>query len=397
MDRDTKAERRDQKTALSQAAIVGTYTTSQGNLSDKTTLELQFEAIMGALDDAGIDRRELDGIAGGKSPSGSAATAYAGMWSELLGQPIRYADQVDAAAAGHSAHIVHAALAVSAGLADVVAVIGGSGRAGGTRQASVLQMASSHGEYDASWGSIVPSWFAMAAKRHMYEYGTTSDQLAKIAVATRSWATQNESAIMRAPLSVEDVMSSRMIAEPLHLLDCCLVNDGAGALIITSAERAADCRHAPVAVLGGAEEYSWRGYVSVEHDWLHSGAAYTGPKALAAAGLSPEEIDLIEIYDCFTITVLRMLEDLGFCKRGEGGPFIDDHEFGFGGNRPLNTHGGGLSWSHSFSGLAHAIEATRQLQGLSGNRQVEDAETAIVHSQGGPLALHSTAVLAKAR
>jgi acetyl-CoA acetyltransferase len=394
---ETRSERRDLRRALKQAAIVGTYTTPQGNLSDRSTLDLQYEAIMGALDDAGIDRRELDGIAGGRSPSGSAATAYAGMWSELLGQPIRYADTVDAAAAGHSAHIVHAALAVASGLADVVAVIGGSGRAGGSRQASVLQMAASHGEYDASWGSIVPSWFAMVAQRHMHEYGTTPEQLAQIAVGTRAWASLNESAIMRGPLTVDDVLNSRWIAEPLHLFDCCLVNDGAGALIITSRERAAGCRHAPVAILGGAEEYSFRGYVSIEHDWLRSGAAYTGPKSLAAAGLSPEEIDLVEVYDCFTITVLRTLEDLGFCKRGEGGSFIAGHTLGPGGDFPLNTHGGGLSWSHSFSGLAHAIEATRQLQGLSGNRQVSQPETAIVHSQGGPLALHSTAVLAKAR
>lgn len=387
----------DLREALSKAAIVGVYTTAQGDLPGRSTLDLQHEAVIGALENAGLDRRDLDGLAGGRSPTSSAATAYAGMWSELLGQPIRYADTADAAAAGHCAHIVHAALAVASGLADVVAVIGGSGRGGGSRQQSVLAMASAHGEYDTAWGSIVPAWFAMVAQRHMHEYGTTSEQLAQIAVSTRAWAAKNDAAIKRDQVTVQDVLDSRWIAQPLHLLDCCLVNDGAGALIITSAERARDCQQAPVSILGGAEEYSHRGYVSIEHDWLSSGAAYTGPRALEAAAMTTQDIDLVEIYDCFTITVLRELEDLGFCKKGEGGSFVADGHLGPGGSLPTNTHGGGLSWGHAFSGLAHAIEAVRQLTGQCGDRQIEGPETALVHSQGGPLAMHSTAILAKAR
>ncbi len=389
-------ERRDLRKALENAAIVGTYTTEQGDLPGRSTLDLQFESVVGALRDGGLDRHDMDGIAGGRSITASATNAYAGRWSELLGTPIRFADTVDAAAGGHSGHILHAALAVSSGLANVVAVIGGGSR-GGDRHAAVKRMASAHGEFDTSWGSIVPSWFAMVARRHMHEFGTTSEQLAAVSVATRAWASMNPDAIMRKPITIDDVVNSRMISDPLHLLDCCLVNDGAGALIVTSMERARDLCEQPISILGGAEEYSFRGYTGVGHDWMSSGAAHTGPTALAMAGLKHSDVDLLELYDCFTITVVRELEDLGFCKKGEGGAFVEDGKLGPGGSLPMNTHGGGLSWGHSFSGLAHAIEAVRQLQGRGGDRQVSGVETALVHSQGGPLALHGTVVLGKSR
>lgn len=380
---------------LARAAIVGVYTTEQGDLPHSSSDELLFEAIEGAVTDAGLTLDDVDGIAGGRSPTDSAATAFPAYWSELLGHPIRYYSTVDAAAAAHSANILHAALAVAAGLAETIVVIGGGSR-GGSRQANVEKMAYAHGEFDVSWGTLVPSWFALAARRHMHEFGTTSEQLAEIAVSTRAWAAMHPQAIMKKPITIEDVTGSRMISDPLHLLDCCLSNDGAGALVITSKARAADCRHKAVEVLGGAEDYTFQGYVNVGHDWLASGAVHTGRRTLEMAGLRHEELDLLEIYDCFTITVLRMLEDLGFCARGEGGPFVADGKLRPGGSHPLNTHGGGLSWGHNFSGLAHAIEAVRQLRGECGARQVAGARTALVHSQGGPLANHSTVILAAA-
>jgi acetyl-CoA acetyltransferase len=380
---------------LREAAIVGVYTTEQGDLSGRSSDSLLLEAIEGALADAGLSIDDVDGIAGGRSPTDSAATAFPGYWSELLGRPVRYYSTVDAAAAAHSANILHAALAVAAGLAETVVVVGGGSR-GGSREDSVRKMAYAHGEFDVSWGTLVPSWFALAARRHMHEFGTTSEQLAEIAVATRAWASMHPQAIMKKPLKIEDVLNSRMISDPLHLLDCCLSNDGAGALVVTSRARAADCRHKAVQVLGGAEDYTFQGYVNVGHDWLVSGAEHCGRQALGMADLTHQDIDLIEIYDCFTITVLRMIEDLGFCKRGEGGPFVADGKLRPGGSHPLNTHGGGLSWGHNFSGLAHAIEAVRQIRGECGMRQVPNARTALVHSQGGPLAMHSTVVLAGA-
>lgn len=380
------------RTLLRKAAIAGVYTTEQGDLPDRSSDELLLEAIEGAAQEAGLTLSDIDGIAGGRSPTDSAATAFPAFWSEMLGRPVRYFSTVDAAAAAHCGNILHAALAVASGIAENVVVIGGGSR-GGSRQASVEKMAYAHGEFDVSWGTLVPSWFALIAQRHMHEFGTTSEQLAEIAVATRQWAKMHPQAIMRETLTIDDVVNSRMISDPLHLLDCCLVNDGAGALLITRADRAADGPTKPVRILGGAEDYTFRGYVDVCHDWLESGASYTGPRALEMAGVKHSEIDVLEIYDCFTITVARMLEDLGFCGRGESGAFVQDGRLRPGGVLPTNTHGGGLSWGHSFSGLAHAIEAVRQLRGECGERQVQDAEISFVHSQGGPTAMHSSVVL----
>ncbi len=381
------------RSLLKGAAIVGVHTTEQGDLPNRSSDDLLLESIEGALADAGMTIDDVDGIAGGRSPTDSAATAFPAYWAEMLGRPIRYFSTVDAAAAAHSANILHAALAVAAGLAETIVVVGGGSR-GGSRQENVEKMAYAHGEFDVSWGTLVPSWFALAARRHMHEFGTTSEQLAEIAVATRAWAGMHPQAIMKKPITVADVVGSRMISDPLHLLDCCLSNDGAGALVITSKARAADCRKKPVQVLGGAEDYTFQGYVNVSHDWLVSGAVHAGKRSLEMADLKHDDIDLLEIYDCFTITVLRMLEDLGFCKRGEGGPWVADGKLRPGGSHPLNTHGGGLSWGHSFSGLAHGIEAVHQLRGECGERQVAGARTALVHSQGGPLAMHSTVILA---
>lgn len=375
------------------AAVAGVYTTRQAPQIEESTDELLLEALEGAAEDAGLTLDDIDGIAGGHSATSHASSAFPAHWSELLGHPVRYASTAQVAAAGHSANILHAALAVATGLANVVAVIGGGSR-GGSRQERVAEMAMRHGEFDTSLGTIVPSWFALVARRHMHEFGTTSEQLAEIAASTRQWASMHPQAIMREPITITDVVKSKMISEPLHLLDCCLVNDGAGVLLVTSTQRARDLRRKPVTVLGGAEEYSFRGYVDVTHDWLYSGARYTGPRTLELSGLDHDDIDVLEVYDCFTITVLRELEDLGFCAPGEGGEFVASGRLRPGGALPTNTHGGGLSWGHGFSGLAHAIEAVRQLRSECGERQVPDARTALVHSQGGPLAMHSTVAFA---
>ncbi|MCC7425303.1 MAG: hypothetical protein IT557_00205 [Alphaproteobacteria bacterium] len=385
----------DTRNFLRKVRIVGVYTTAQADMPDKTSDDLLFEAISGAAEDAGLTLDDIDGIAGGRSPTASNATGFPGYWSEMLGHSIRYHSNSDTAAAGHCANIMHGALAVAAGIADTVVVVGGGSR-GGSRAQKVANLAQAHGEFDASWGTLVPSWFAMVARRHMHVYGTTSEQLAQIAVSTRAWATMSPQAMKRDPITVADVVNSRMISDPLHLLDCCLTNDGAGALIITTADRAKDCAKKPIHILGGAEDYTFRGYVDVCHDWLASGATHTGRHALSMAGLTHKDINLLEIYDCFTITVLRELEDLGFCKLGEGGAFVQDGKLGPGGALPTNTHGGGLSWGHAFSGLAHAIEGVRQLRGECGQRQVKGASTALVHSQGGPVAMHSTVIISNA-
>ena len=188
---------------LQDAAIVGVHTTAQGDLPERSSDDLLLESIEGALADAGLTIDDLDGIAGGRSPTDSAATAFPGYWSELLGRPMRYYSTVDAAAAAHSANILHAALAVATGLAETIVVVGGGSR-GASREDSVRKMAYAHGEFDVSWGTLVPSWFALAARRHMHEYGTTAEQLAEIAVATRMWAAMHPQSIMKKPLTIAD-------------------------------------------------------------------------------------------------------------------------------------------------------------------------------------------------
>ena len=227
----------------------------------------------------------------------------------------------------------------------------------------------------------------------MHEFGTTSEQLAEIAVATRKWAAMNPKAFARGPLTIDDVLNAPMVCDPLRRFDCCLVTDGGGAVIVTTAERAKDLKKRPVEVLGFADSHSHMG-ISQMPDLVRTAAAITGPKALEMAGRSPSDIDVVQIYDSFTITVLLCLEDLGFCAKGEGGSFVSGQRTAPGGAFPLNTSGGGLSYCHpGMFGIFLIIEAVRQLLGECGERQVESAKTALVHGVGGVLSSHATLVL----
>jgi acetyl-CoA acetyltransferase len=231
--------------------------------------------------------------------------------------------------------------------------------------------------------------------RHMHDYGTTSEQLAEIAVATRKWAQMNPDAMMRDPLTVDDVLSSKMISDPLHLLDSCLVTDGAGAIVMTSAERARSLKKPAVHVRGYAESHThWT--IGSMPDLTLTTAADTGPRAMAMAGVKHDDIDVAEIYDSFTITVLLTLEALGFCKRGEGGEFVSGQRTAPGGAFPMNTNGGGLSYAHpGMYGIFLLIEAVRQLRGECGERQVPDARVALVNGTGGTLSSTATCVLTR--
>ncbi len=233
----------------------------------------------------------------------------------------------------------------------------------------------------------------MVAQRHMHEYGTTSQQLAEIAVTMRLHASMNPHAKYREPLTVEDVLASRVISSPLHLLDCCIISDGAGAVVVTSAERARDLKKRPAYLLGAGEtvRHSGRGV----RDYLEMAAAQSGRLAFERAGVSHGDIDLAMIYDSFTITVLLTLENLGFCRRGEGGAFVSGGRLRFDGALPVNTDGGGLSSNHpGMRGIFLVIEAVKQLRGECGPRQVRDCDVALVHGTGGTLGQrHSGATL----
>jgi acetyl-CoA acetyltransferase len=239
------------------------------------------------------------------------------------------------------------------------------------------------GEYEMPSGAVAPAQFyAPMARRHMEFYGTTSQQFGRIAVNTRDNALKNDNAIMKKPLTLEEHQSSRMISEPFRLFDCCLESDGGAAVVVSSTERARDLKQKPVTIMGVAEGHpDSPSAISQRPDLTTLGLAKAAPRAFAMAGVGPDDIDVAEIYDCFTYTVLCQLEDLGFCKKGEGGPFIDDGHIDPGGKLPINTHGGLLSQAHII-GLNHVVELVRQLRGQGGKAQVADAEVGLVTGYG---------------
>jgi acetyl-CoA acetyltransferase len=294
----------------------------------------------------------------------------------------------------------HAASAIVTGMCETVLIsMADCLRTGLSReQAMTLQSSTGHPQFEVPYGPTVPAYYALIACAHMDAYGTTPEQLAAVAVSTRRHAALNPNAQMREIISVEDVLSSRMIADPLHLLDCSLVSDGGAAVILTSAERATDFPHHPVYVLGVGEGHGYE-HISQARSLTTSAAVESGRRAFEMAGLGPSDVDVAEIYDCFTPVALIELEDLGFCKKGEAGAFVEDGETALDGSVPMNTHGGLLSHCHPGNpGSMFALtEAVTQLRHSAGARQVKNAEVALVHAQGGIMSSHATLILGRER
>ena len=373
-------------------AVAGVYEHPTRWAPDKTEAQIIAESARGALADAGLELSDVDALFGagmGGGPMSVVSTA------EYLNLKPRYIDGTNIGGSSFVAHVNHAAAAIHAGLAEVALIvygstaasnataIGTSGRGGGD-PASAFQ---------APYGLTTVGGYAMVARLHMERFGTTSEQLAEIAVAARQHASLNPAAKMQKPITVDDVLESRVISDPLHLLDCCIISDGGGALVVTSAERARDLPKRPV-LLQGCGEAVWHQELG-QPDLLTVAARQSGEAAFRMAGATPDDIDLAMIYDSFTITVLVTLENLGFCKPGEGGSFVEGGRIRLGGALPVNLDGGGLSSNHpGMRGIFLVIEAVRQLRGESGPRQVEGATTALVHGTGGLLStIHSGATL----
>jgi acetyl-CoA acetyltransferase len=379
---------------LKQIAIVGADECDEiGIVPHKTTLQLHAEAAHNALEDAGIALSEVDGIftAGpGWSPSLQVA--------EYLGIQPKYTDSTSVGGSSFVIHVEHAAAAIAQGLIDVALITHGQTgysqrfRGGGGR--GDMDPAFPSAQFEAPYHVGGPAtYYAHACIRHMHQYGTTSEQLAEIAVATRKWATLNPKAMMRDPITIEDVLSSRWIAYPFHLLDCCLVTDAGGAVVVTSAKRARDCKKKPVWVLGSGEASTHQSIANMP-DLTTTPASISGPIAFEMAGVRHEEIDVVEVYDSFTYTALVTLEALGFCKPGEGGAFVSNQRTAPGGDFPMNTNGGGLSYTHpGMYGMFLLLEATRQLRGECGERQVPNAKLACVNGTGGTLSSAGTLIL----
>jgi acetyl-CoA acetyltransferase len=369
-------------------AVVGVAESDLGEVGPGLTpLDLIGQATLRALEDAGLEKSDVDGL--------FSASAYYHMPTlsvgEYLGIRPRYSDATNVGGSSFVSHLLHAAAAVDAGLCEVALITYGSTqRSDGGRLVSGSEAL----PYEAPYRARYPvSMYALAASRHMDEYGTTREQLAEVAVAARRWAKLNPRAFVRDDLTVEDVLASRMVSSPLSVRDCCLVTDGGGAAILTGADRARDLRKMPVYLLGAGEAH-WHRNISQMPDLTATAAVESGLRAYEMAGVGPANVDVAMLYDAFTINPVLFVEDLGFCAKGEGGAFVSGGRIAPGGELAVNTSGGGLSYNHpGMYGLLLVVEAVRQLRGECGERQVEGARVALVHGNGGVLSSQVTAIL----
>ena len=375
--------------------VVGVAETALGEVPDENELSMVAKAALEALDEAGLRLRDVDGLfVNYMGDQGGVQLA------EYLGIQPSYFDSTDLGGAAFEAHVHHAIAAIRAGMCEV-ALVGYASRQRSRRSRFNGVFFDPFtvpidAQFETPFGLPSPiGQYALIAARHMAEFGTTSEQLAEVAVAARGWAALNPKAWKREPLTVQDVLGSRLIAEPLHRDDCCLVTDGGGALVLTSAARARDAAKRPVRILGAAEGHThYR--ISQMPDLTASAGAASGRRALQMAGVSVADVDFLQPYDSFTITVLMALEDLGFCGKGEGGAFVTDGRLGPSGTLPAMTSGGGLSYNHPGAlGLLLLVEAVRQLRHEAGARQVQDAQVGVAHGVGGFLATAGTVVLAR--
>ena len=378
------------------AAIVGVGTFGFGEAHGFTDMELLARSAHAAVADAGLKMSDIDGLC--------TASVTSTMWTlpvtEYLGLNPRYVNGTMLGGSSFIAHLLPAMQALQSGQCNAVLVCYGSVQR--TAQFGRAEIAKARRwldpqPFETPYEPMQPvSAYALAASRHMHEFGTTRRHLAEVAVAARAWAALNPQAFMRGPLSIDDVLNARMVSDPLSVRDCCLVTDGGGAYVMVRADRARHLAKAPVYVLGNATAV-WHRQISSMPDLTVTAASQSGRDTYAMAGLSAKDMNVLELYDAFTINTLLFLEDLGFCKKGEAGAFVEGGAIGPGGRFPVNTNGGGLSCVHpGMYGIFALIEAVQQLRGECGTRQVADAKTALVQGNGGVLSSQSTAILGTA-
>lgn len=372
-------------------AVAGVAESDLGQMAPGTTpLDLMAQASARALNDAGLGLADVDGLF-----VASAQVRFGPMMlAEYLGISPAYFDGTQIGGSSFMSHLAHAVQAIENGLCKVALI------AYGSTQRSVSRATASRPDpnpYEDPFRALLPaSAYALAASRHMHQYGTTRRQLADVAVAARAWARLNPKAWEKDPLSIEQVLSARMVSEPLTVRDCCLVLDGGGVMILTSAARARHLRRPPVYVLGVGEALG-HGAISSMADLTTTCAVRSGRQAYGIAGLSPADVDVLGLYDAFTITPILFLEDLGFCPKGEGGAFVSDGAIAPGGRIPVNTNGGGLSYCHpGMYGLLAMVEVVRQLRGECGQRQVASCNVGLAHGNGAVLSSQCTAIFGNA-
>ena len=380
-------------------AIVGTGKSRLGQVG-LNSLALLEEAIKNALDDAGLTNKDVDGVVV-RGPDD--VYSHHQLVAARLGVDAGFSTSLDNGGASQILAVILAVMAIEAGLATTV--VCGYGRDSWTRTHSegrghaqndlipAAQRPREHGPEFGHFGAV--SQHAFGARRHMFEYGTTREDFAAIAIAFREHALRNPEAVMKKPLTIDDYFKARLVVDPFGLFDCSLNSDGAGAVVVTSTERARSLRRKPVLIKGFASHNNTKGWIEEDH-MLSTGAVESGARAFKMAGLGPKDVDTAQIYDCFTYMVLTQLEDYGFCKKGEGGEFARSGALRLDGALPTNTSGGQLSEAH-VEGMLQIVEGARQLQGIYGaDRQVPDAEIALISGHGGNQVCHSTLILGRA-
>jgi acetyl-CoA C-acetyltransferase len=374
--------------------IAGAFEHPTREAPDKSTMQLHGEVARGALADAGIDKDDIDAYFTAGMPRYEHGLTPLIM-TDYLGLDVSHAGTTDYGGSSYVSHVGHAVSAIRDGKCDVALVTLAGRPRSEPKDAGGPRLRTMQDSFEVIYGATTLSKYAVAARRHMHEFGTTSEQLAEIRVAASTHAQYNEHALYREPVTVEDVVDSQMVADPLHLLDCCVITDGGGALVIVSEDVHADIDRKCVEVLGHGE--------AVKHldagrtDLTHTGAKMSGPRAFEEADIVPEDVDYASIYDSFTITVLQTLEDLGFCEKGEGGSFVEGGTLQApGGALPVNTDGGGLCSNHpgDRGGMTKVIEAVRQLRGETNPEVQVDADIALAHGTGGSLGTRHGSVTA---
>jgi acetyl-CoA acetyltransferase len=368
------------------SSIVGVGLAGLGEAPGYSHLELLSQAARSALADAGMTMRDVDGLFTANSVNFLPVLSTA----EFLGIRPGYVDGTNIGGSSFLDFALSATLALQSGLCNVALICYGSNQRTARRSVAFSDPPPFEIAYKPNY-MVGP--FALAAARHMHQYGTTVEQLAEVAVAARAWARLNPDAFMRDALSIADARASRMVCDPLTVRDCCLVTDGAGAIVMVRAERSRDLPQKPVYFLGGAAAL-WHRQISSMPDVTVTAATESGPKAMGMAGVTAGEVDVVGIYDAFSINTILALEDLGFCAKGEGGRFVQGGSIAPGGRLPVNTNGGGLSCVHpGMYGIFLLVEAVTQLRGRAGERQVRDPEIALCNGNGGTLSSQVTVVL----
>lgn len=376
-------------------AIVGTYESPRRVAPGIHPFQIHAEVVAGALKDAGLTPADVDGFATTATfPPEAGWQLSAAEVIEYLGLRPRWIDSSDLGGAAFVSHAGHAVAAIEAGLCDIAVVsYAAAGRSSPLPFPDYNTSPSGPGQWEVPFGPSTVSTYALAAQRHMFQYGTTAEQLARIAVQARANAKTNTDARYRDPITVDDVINSSIIASPLHKLDCCVVTDSGGAFVLASAERARDLANDPVYILGFGEAV---GQVQMNQmaDLTRTSAVESGNRAFETAGMNRSEIDVAQIYDSFTITVALGLESLGFVAPGEAGAFVDGGGIAPDGALPINTDGGGLSSNHpGRRGALALIEGVRQLRGTSPGVQLASPKTCLVNATGGSLSANATMIL----